>query len=161
MSVAQLLVQLVGDSVLGDGGEWICSEVLVDVEQGDGLHQRAEDDLLVVGEVELKKEIKKLEQTFSREQSTITHLNGAVCQMHDDCTLRAEPSVQMRNARDAVALRDGGIGTGLDQMLRHVTLEVGQQLHFLFEFRRIRVDCDVSLLSLLVDEVDVAGKKIV
>lgn len=55
MCVAQLLVQLVGAAVLSDCGEWIGSEVLVDVEKSNGLHQRAEDDLLVVGEVELRK----------------------------------------------------------------------------------------------------------
>lgn len=60
MSVAQLLVQLVGDSVLGDCGEWICSEILVDVEERDGLHQRAEDDLLVIREVELEKRNSKV-----------------------------------------------------------------------------------------------------
>lgn len=64
MSVAQLLVQLVSDSVLSDRGEWICSEVFVDVKESHGLHQRAEDDLLVVGEVELKMRGQKLAKPF-------------------------------------------------------------------------------------------------
>jgi hypothetical protein len=54
VGVTQLLVEFVCASVACDGFEGICAEVLVDVQQGDCLHQRAEDDLLVIREVELK-----------------------------------------------------------------------------------------------------------
>lgn len=76
--------------------------------------------------------------------------------MHDDGALRAEPSVQMRDARDAVALLDRGARSSLHQMLRHVTLEVRQQLHLLLQLRRVVVAGEVSLLSFFVDEVNVA-----
>lgn len=80
--------------------------------------------------------------------------------MHDHCALCAEPSVQMRNTRDAIAFRDCSVGSSLNKMLGHVALEVGQQFHFLFEFRRIRVDCDVGFLAFFVDEVNITGTKI-
>lgn len=54
MSIAKFLVQLIGTAVLSDDSEWICAEVLVDIEKCDGLHERTQDDLLVVREVELK-----------------------------------------------------------------------------------------------------------
>jgi hypothetical protein len=71
--VAQFLVELVGAAVLGDAGEGIGAEVLVDVEEGHGLHQWAEDDLLVVGEVELeaRRSEKSLEIRFLRLTWTV------------------------------------------------------------------------------------------
>lgn len=54
MSIAKLLVEFVGAAMFGDAGERVGAEVLVDVEESDGLHQRTQDDLLVVGEVQLK-----------------------------------------------------------------------------------------------------------
>jgi hypothetical protein len=56
VSITQLLVELVGAAFLGDGFEWIRAEVFVDIQQSDCLHQGAQDNLLVIGEVELKYE---------------------------------------------------------------------------------------------------------
>lgn len=55
MSIAKFLIQFVGATVLSDDGERICAEVLIDVEECYGLHERTQDDLLMVGKVELLK----------------------------------------------------------------------------------------------------------
>lgn len=78
--------------------------------------------------------------------------------MHDDSALRAEPGVQVGNARDAIAFKDHRPGAGLHQMLRHVTLEVRQQLHLLLQLSRVAADREVAFLAFLVDEVNVAAK---
>lgn len=79
--------------------------------------------------------------------------------MHNDSTLRSEPCVQVRNTRDSVAFLHKCIATCFQQVLIHVALEVGQQLHLLFELWRIGSLSEVSLLALLVDEVDIAVEK--
>ena len=56
VGVSNLLVQVTRAALLLDGGESVRPEVLVAVHERDGSHQRAQDDLLVVGEVELEKE---------------------------------------------------------------------------------------------------------
>jgi len=75
--------------------------------------------------------------------------------MHDHGTRCTEPGVQMRHTRDLIAFDIDIVGACLHQMLDHVALEVGQQLHLLVE--RLAVICGghVRLLAVLVDEVHV------
>lgn len=89
----------------------------------------------------------------------LAHLNSSVCQVHDNGALRAEPGVQVRNARDLVAFLHSRVGSSLHKVLRHVPFEVREQFHLLFELWRVLVAREVSLFSLLVDEVNVAKKE--
>jgi hypothetical protein len=134
--VAQLLVKLVRATVLGDAGEWIRAEVLIDIEKRHGLHKRTQDDLLMVGEVKLKKGKFCLKNLGNFVKNT-PYLNCPVRQVHDNGTLRAEPRVEMGNTRQLIALLYSRIRPSLHQMLRHVSLEVAEQFHLLLELRRV------------------------
>lgn len=78
MGVAQFLVQLVCAAVLGDRCERISSEVLVDIEQRDRLHQWTQNNLLVVGEVELKRYFRYAILPALTSSDLKSHLNSSV-----------------------------------------------------------------------------------
>lgn len=80
-----------------------------------------------------------------------THLNWAIGQVHDDGTCSSEPCVQMWNTWHLIACFSHWIATSFYQMLGHVTLEVGQQFHLLFQFSWIHRVCHVLFASLTVD----------
>lgn len=61
----------------------------------------------------------------------------------------------MRHTRDLIAFDVNVVGARLHQMLDHVALEVGQQLHLLIERLAIIGGGHVALLSIFVDEVHV------
>jgi len=102
----------------------------------------------------------KLILNHSRVLLKRTHLNSSISQVHDDSTLRTEPSVQVRNTRNAVAFLDNCTCASLHQMLRHVALEVRQQLHLLFQLGRIVGDGEVGFLSFLINKVDVSKNEV-
>lgn len=78
--------------------------------------------------------------------------------MHDDSALSPKPSVQMRNTRNTITLLNDSVRSSLNQMLSHVPFEVGQQLHLLFQARRVVHSSEIRLFAFLIDEVDIATK---
>lgn len=89
----------------------------------------------------------------------MTYLHGAVCQMHHDGAHRAEPRVQMGNTGKLIALDVDCPRASLNQMLRHVALEVRQQLHLFLHLRWIVVNIHVRFDAFLVDKVHIAARE--
>ena len=79
--------------------------------------------------------------------------------MHYNSSGGSEPCLEGRNSGEFVALPDLDVGAGLQQVFLHVVHEVVQELNLLFEVGRVDCQSKVVLLSVVVDVVNVAGKK--
>lgn len=169
MRITQLLVQIVAHATGGQRGKAVRTEMPVGIDVRDGAHLRAQDDLHVVGEIELCEckgkqtdgiyicllcSARRYQSNINKIKKT-SYLNRSVCQMHHHRARCPEPRVQMRYPGHGVRFDDRR-ATRLDQMLSHVALEIRQQLHLLLHGAWEIVGRHIRLLAILVNEVDVA-----
>ncbi len=101
----------------------------------------------------------RVQANWTKKPCYMSHLQGTICEVHDDSPGCPEPSLERRNSGELVALAHFHVRSSLQQVFLHVVPEVLQQLHLLLQLRGILFHCVVMFIPFKVDVMNIAEER--